>query len=327
MSSTDNTDYCQSARQRLAQGEADDAIALLQQAILKDPRCSDVYTLLGEAYLQKGMVQESIAALSTSLSLNPRNVAAHVDLAIALQRVGRLHEAVLELQDALQIDPDHERARALLREMEAQRGSQGKIARDAVADSPVLEIRDDSDVVCSHCGAENDAAANFCRLCGRTIRRYETRPTSERSAASRVPSLPYAGLGQRAAAHLIDFAALVSLTLFGQILLFPVLEQMAPSGDPMALAGMTFLGLFVLYSIVCIGTWGRTLGMAVVRIKVVRENGSPPGYMTALVRLMAFMMPSCLCGLLTLLNCLSCAWDARRQTWHDKAADTFVVRG
>lgn len=319
----DNADYCELARECLAREEADDAIALLQQAIAESPRRSDAYALLGEAYLQKGMVNEGIHALSTSLSLNPQNVTAHVSLAVALQRVGRWHEAKLELQDALRIDPNHERAQALLRGMEGQRE---QVVRDAAADLPVLEIRDDPGVFCPHCGTENDSAANFCRLCGRLIHRDEARSSSARSAVSRAPALPYAGLGRRAAAYLIDFAALVSLTLFGQVLWFLLWEPMAPHGDPEALAIMAFVGLFVLYSVVSIGAWGRTLGMAAVRIKVVREDGSPPGYAAALVRLIVFVVPSCLCGLLLLVDCLSCVWDARRQTWHDKAANTYVVR-
>lgn len=321
--SADNVDYCELARECLAREEADDAIALLQQAIAESPRSGDAHALLGEAYVQKGMVNEGIHALSTSISLDPKNVAAHVHLAVALRQMGRLHEAMLELQDALRIDPHHERAQALLREIETQL-ERGDAQMSPAA--PVLEIRDDTGVFCPHCGTENDPAANFCRLCGRRMRSDGTRSSSARPAVSRVPSLPYAGLGRRVAAYLIDFAALLSLTLFGQVLWFPLLEPMAPHGDPEALAIMAFVGLFALYSVVSIGAWGRTLGMAMVRIKVVREDGSPPGYAAALVRLMVFVVPSCLCGLLLLVDCLSCVWDARRQTWHDKAANTYVVR-
>lgn len=317
--STDNTDYCQSARQNLARGEADDAIALLQQAITQDPRSSDAYALLGEAYVQKGMVNEGIHALSTSISLNPQNVAAHVGLAIALQQVGRLHEAAFELQDALRIDPHHERAKELLREIEAQLERQGTQIPTA---APVLEIRDDTGVFCPHCGTENDPAANFCRLCGRTMRSNGTRSTIARAPVSRAPSLPYAGFWSRFAAYLIDSLLVYGVTIFSGVLCVNAFDA-----DGEAIAMFLGLGTLAVYSIVGIGKWGKTLGMAIMRIKVIKEDGSPPGYGAALLRLIVYAVPSCLCGLLTLLNCLSCTWDTHNQTWHDKAANTYVVRG
>ncbi len=317
--SADSIDYCQLARQSLARREADDAIALLQQAITQDPRRSDAYALLGEAYVQKGMVNEGIYALSTSISLNPQNIAAHIGLAIALQQVGRLHEAAFELQDALRIDPDHERAQELLREIEAQLERQGTQIPTA---APVLEIRDDPGVFCPHCGTENDPAANFCRLCGRMMRSNGTRSTVARAPVARAPSLPYAGFWLRFWAYLID-----SFIIYGTAILSDVLYVNAFEADGEAIATFLGLGVLALYSIAGIGKWGRTLGMAIVRIKVVKEDGSPPGYAAALLRLIVYAAPSCLCGLLTLLSCLSCAWDAHSQTWHDKAANTYVVRG
>jgi uncharacterized RDD family membrane protein YckC len=317
-------DYCQSARQSLARGETDDAIALLHQAIAEDPRHSDAYALLGEAYVQKGMVNEGIHALSTSISLNPKNVAARVNLAGALRQMGRWYEAALELQDALRVDPHHQRAQELLREVETQLERQ---RAQMPPEAPVLEIRDDTGVFCPHCGTENDPAANFCRLCGRMMRSNGTRPTVARTPISPPPSLPYAGFWLRAAAYLIDMLVITSIAVLGGILLFPVFEQVTPDADGDAMAGLMGLGIFVLYSIVSIGQWGKTLGMAIARIKVVKEDGSPPGYGAALLRFIVYVVPSCLCGLLTLLNCLSCAWDAHRQTWHDKAANTYVVRG
>jgi tetratricopeptide (TPR) repeat protein len=57
--------YYQAARQSLHQGKIDEAIALLREALLRDPRSAEAFALLGVAYAQKGMVNEGIQSLRT----------------------------------------------------------------------------------------------------------------------------------------------------------------------------------------------------------------------------------------------------------------------
>jgi Flp pilus assembly protein TadD len=117
---TDAVSYCQAARQSLQQGRIDQAIALLQETLARDPRSAEAYSLLGVAYAQKGMLNEGIQALHTAVKLDPNSASARLNLGVALQRAGRLHEAAAELQEALRLDPNHQKAQELLSAMQTQ---------------------------------------------------------------------------------------------------------------------------------------------------------------------------------------------------------------
>ncbi len=83
--------------------------------------------------------------------------------------------------------------------------------------------------------------------------------------------------------------------------------------------------LDLVYSVALIALWGQTLGMMLLRIRVVRrETGRPPDWGRALVR---FAVPAVM-GIVPLLGMLAYAWmlwDPLRQGLHDKAAGTLVV--
>jgi uncharacterized RDD family membrane protein YckC len=100
-----------------------------------------------------------------------------------------------------------------------------------------------------------------------------------------------------------------------------------------AAAGVSILfALFYLVAIVIsIGYWvyfwgttGQTLGMRILKLQVVDANtGAPIGIGRALVR-----------WLMTLVNSWACyigwiwvAFDARKQGWHDKVANSIVLQG
>jgi uncharacterized RDD family membrane protein YckC len=76
----------------------------------------------------------------------------------------------------------------------------------------------------------------------------------------------------------------------------------------------------LVYNTLLVGGLGKTVGMLVMGLRVVRVDGSPPGLFRAFVRTIAYF-PS---GLL-LVGFLWIAVDNRRQSWPDKIARTFVV--
>ena len=74
------------------------------------------------------------------------------------------------------------------------------------------------------------------------------------------------------------------------------------------------------------GGWGmRIMGIKIVRV----DNGGPPGYGRAFGRVITRSVLSLVPiagGLVQVLDNLWMIWDGKKQTWHDKAAGTFVVR-
>ena len=71
------------------------------------------------------------------------------------------------------------------------------------------------------------------------------------------------------------------------------------------------------------GPWpGQTLGSKLLNIRVVRTNGSDLSLSQALIRYVGFVI-SALC---LLIGLIWAAFDANKQGWHDKIADTYVIK-
>ena len=71
------------------------------------------------------------------------------------------------------------------------------------------------------------------------------------------------------------------------------------------------------------GTYGKTLGMSVFDIKVVRTDGRPVGFWRAGLRGTVGYWVS---GLIFGIGYIWAAFDFRRQALHDKIFDTLVVK-
>ena len=88
----------------------------------------------------------------------------------------------------------------------------------------------------------------------------------------------------------------------------------------------TLIGLVVAlgYAIVLIGrAQGQTLGMQVMGIRAVAiGTGGPIGYGRATSR----ALMSIVSALAILIGYLWAIWDGNNQTWHDKVANSVVVR-
>ena len=74
-----------------------------------------------------------------------------------------------------------------------------------------------------------------------------------------------------------------------------------------------------------VGFWmwrGQTPGKMLLNVKVIRTDGSniSPGY--AILRYLGYLISGFFFG----LGFLWIAFDARKQGWHDKIADTYVVK-
>jgi len=113
--------------------------------------------------------------------------------------------------------------------------------------------------------------------------------------------MPRVGFWKRLLADLLDFI------LLG--LLVPLL-------------GKGFLPVAVLY-FVGLWTWrGTTIGSLLLRLKIVRTDGSALTFAVALVRSLSSFFSLLVFG----LGFLWAGWDREKQSWHDKIAGTVVVQ-
>jgi uncharacterized RDD family membrane protein YckC len=80
---------------------------------------------------------------------------------------------------------------------------------------------------------------------------------------------------------------------------------------------------FILYEALLIAYWnGQTIGKKAMGIRVVSAGGAPVPVGMAFVRSVMKIVS----GMVLMLGYLWMLWDPNRQTWHDKVAQTYVVR-
>lgn len=129
-----------------------------------------------------------------------------------------------------------------------------------------------------------------------------------------------AGAGPRFGAYLLD-SIVVGVPMF-------MLLTVAGATDSVGLA-MLWLLLAVfgpaLYFILSWATSGRTVGYRAMGLQLVRTDGTQPGPGAAIARYLGVF----LCNLFFIpgiLGMLWMLWDDKRQGWHDKMADTLVIK-
>ena len=151
----------------------------------------------------------------------------------------------------------------------------------------------------------------------------------------------YAGFVTRSIAFAIDLllivvTQLVTLVFIRLILDFFGLDQLAQaifepdasaSSSPFILLlrwGVTLFSSSILFAIYAITLWlvaDKTLGQALMGLRVVRTNGYPVTFRPALRRFLGYYLSFFTLG----IGFLWVLVDDRRQGWHDKIADTVVV--
>ena len=76
------------------------------------------------------------------------------------------------------------------------------------------------------------------------------------------------------------------------------------------------------YSVWMLGMYGATVGMMVLKIKILKENGSKVKYADSALRYFASYLSVIALG----IGYLWMIWDPKKQTWHDHIAKTVVVK-
>lgn len=148
-----------------------------------------------------------------------------------------------------------------------------------------------------------------------------------------------AGLASRFFALVVDY---IVLELFIAIGTSPLKERLLEIGfsaldwfDPMeADQWEFFLSLFSFYILAGVVFWGfyftffhwasgQTFGKKIMKIKVVKVDGSSVGMGDAFVRWVGLMLGFFMLG----LGLLWAVFNKNKRCWHDKMAGTIVVKG
>lgn len=92
------------------QGKFDQAIELIQQAVLVNPSDAGAYSNLGNAQLETGQLQEALDSYDHALRLMPQFPDALFNRGNALKSLGRFNDALASYNDALALVPTHANA-------------------------------------------------------------------------------------------------------------------------------------------------------------------------------------------------------------------------
>ena len=185
--------------------------------------------------------------------------------------------------------------------------------------------------ICNGCHTPNSPTAQYCYKCGLLL--------PEKSGNGYASQVQYAGFWMRLAAYLIDGILLSILT--GIISIPFLLSWVGQFSDPAFLNSLESSGMFpssfwtfylvyflvtyivqIIYYTVAIGKWGRTVGKAALKIKVVKPDGSRVSYWRALGRSLAYYLNGFTFGLTFLII----AFTNKKRGLHDYVADTVVIK-
>ena len=132
--------------------------------------------------------------------------------------------------------------------------------------------------------------------------------------------------GAVATSEKIGFWVRVVATIIDAIILgiiSSVLNAILFGGDPVRGNGLnTLVGLaYVMYFWSSYGH-GQTVGNRIMKIRVVKTDGSELSLMEAFIRYVGLVV-SFIC---LFIGVIWVAFDANKQGWHDKIGNTYVVR-
>jgi uncharacterized RDD family membrane protein YckC len=124
-----------------------------------------------------------------------------------------------------------------------------------------------------------------------------------------------ARLPQRWIASSIDYATVFGIFVTAQVTAASIGGVL---GKAVSVSGWAAV---LMYEIACIGWWGQTFGLWLLKLKIVTERFKPVGFYESGVRFGFSVISLCVLG----LGYLWAIVDSKSQTWHDKVAGTVVI--
>ncbi len=184
---------------------------------------------------------------------------------------------------------------------------------------------------CKECAAENTPDARFCVRCGADMTAVAPGATGAAQATSYDSSPVYVSSGTSsptygqpgpgglafAPGQLVGFGPRVGAYLADWIILLIILAVLR-------ILHLDALNLLVnlAYFVYFWSTTGQTLGQKALGLKVVRTDGQSLSVGTAMVRWIGMYVSF----LALCIGVLWVIWEPNKQGWHDKLANTVVVR-
>jgi len=175
--------------------------------------------------------------------------------------------------------------------------------------------------------------ARFCPACGAAV--AVDSPLSDPTSPPGIPEAPafeLAGFWRRVGAYLIDafiiWVAIFALQIVVGIARFALFWAIPGNvGGPVnllftLLSTLLGLAIFLGYYPYFWTTSGQTLGKKALGLRVVRTGGYKLGLGRAILRLLGYWLSALTLG----LGFIWVAFDRKKQGWHDKIADTQVIR-
>jgi uncharacterized RDD family membrane protein YckC len=140
--------------------------------------------------------------------------------------------------------------------------------------------------------------------------------------AGPAPGWKYGGFWIRFVAYLIDELVIWFVLVAAYLVLGQGREVSEWDNPSTTIFGLIALALIFLYFPVFWGTRGQTPGMMPLGLQVRRTDGSRVGLGRAFLRLLGLIVAA----IPLYIGLIWAGFDRRKQGWHDKIADTVVVR-
>lgn len=135
-------------------------------------------------------------------------------------------------------------------------------------------------------------------------------------------ALEYAGFWIRLGAAVIDFVILLSILYLIFYAFSKSISFAIPSWLFIPLLDFIFWLIHITYFVV-FWTWrGQTPGKMITGIKIIRTDSSPVTWIYAFRRYLGCIVST----IILFIGFIWIAFDSRKQGWHDKIADTYVVK-
>src|SRR5438105_8806637 len=174
---------------------------------------------------------------------------------------------------------------------------------------------------CGVCGAPRDSAStNFCRSCGAPFAGAETKPHDASPAFA-----PKGGFWRRTGAYLLDGVILAVIGFLAGVLIGIgglAIRMQRQDIDLVAQLTGDLLGLAYFLWFWSSHGAGQTPGMRALRLRVIRTDGTYMSVGRAFLRNVGFGISALVLG----IGLFWVAFDRNKQGWHDKMADTYVVK-
>ncbi len=106
--------FYESGAKNFRDGQADDGVAALKQALNLFPDYFQALELLGKEMVKAGRYEEGLPVLSRAVKVNPRAAASHYALGVAYLKLGQLDSAIESLNKSASFSPTNANTQMML---------------------------------------------------------------------------------------------------------------------------------------------------------------------------------------------------------------------